>query len=81
METTIVVVEVIEPIELLIERDRCDRCGAQARWAVKLYDSSSPMMFCMHHSREVEDKIKALNPYAILDQREQFQLDEETRNV
>ena len=39
--------------------DRCDRCGAQAYLRVHL-PSGGELLFCAHHGREHEDKIKAV---------------------
>ena len=38
--------------------DRCDRCGAQAYVEVKLTASKMLLLFCAHHFRENEDKLK-----------------------
>jgi hypothetical protein len=43
----------------LTAADRCDRCGAQAYVRVHL-PSGGELMFCAHHGREHEDKIKAV---------------------
>ena len=42
--------------------DRCDRCGAQAYLRVTLA-SGGELLFCAHHARAHEDKLKqvALN--------------------
>lgn len=37
--------------------DRCDRCGAQAYVRVSL-SSGAELMFCAHHAREHEDKLR-----------------------
>lgn len=37
--------------------DRCDRCGAQAYMRVTL-SSGSELLFCAHHGREHEDRLK-----------------------
>jgi len=37
--------------------DRCDRCGAQAYVRVELM-SGGELLFCAHHAREHEDKIR-----------------------
>jgi len=37
--------------------DRCDRCGAQAYVRVEL-TSGGELLFCAHHAREHEDKIR-----------------------
>lgn len=46
----------------LTTADRCDRCGAQAYLRVTL-PSGGELLFCAHHARAHEDKLKqvALN--------------------
>jgi hypothetical protein len=39
--------------------DRCDRCGAQAYVRVVL-ETSGELMFCAHHARAVETKLRPL---------------------
>jgi len=39
--------------------DRCDRCGAQAYVRVEL-SSGLELLFCAHHAREHEDKLRDL---------------------
>ncbi|GAA2068479.1 hypothetical protein GCM10009821_00310 [Aeromicrobium halocynthiae] len=39
--------------------DRCDRCGAQAYVRVEL-DGGAELLFCAHHAREHEDKLRAV---------------------
>ena len=41
----------------LTAEDRCDRCGAQAYLRVAL-QAGGELMFCAHHAREHEDKLK-----------------------
>lgn len=41
----------------LTTADRCDRCGAQAYLRVTLA-SGGELMFCAHHARKHEDKLK-----------------------
>ena len=41
----------------LTATDRCDRCGAQAYVRVTL-SSGSDLMFCAHHAREYEPRLK-----------------------
>ena len=41
---------------LLTQADRCDRCGAQARVRVLL--STGDLLFCAHHSKAYEAKLK-----------------------
>ena len=36
--------------------DRCDRCGAQA--FVRVVLSSGDLMFCGHHAKAYEDKLR-----------------------
>jgi hypothetical protein len=38
--------------------DRCDRCGAQAY--VRAVLSSGELLFCVHHSREYEEALRAM---------------------
>ena len=40
----------------LSSADRCDRCGAQARVRVVL--ASGELIFCAHHAKAYEDKLK-----------------------
>lgn len=37
--------------------DRCDRCGAQAKYAAKKDDNA--LMFCGHHYTEYADSLSA----------------------
>jgi len=62
--------EVVEAIPALTEKDKCDRCVQQARWAVKLHEDSEVLMFCFHHSYIFETYI--VDAYAIRDERLQF---------
>ena len=41
----------------LTAADRCDRCGAQARVRVVLV--SGDLLFCAHHAKAYEDKLRA----------------------
>ena len=41
--------------------DRCDRCGAQAYVRV-LLPTGGELLFCGHHFRDHEDRLKALDP-------------------
>ncbi|MGQ0623415.1 MAG: DUF7455 domain-containing protein [Sporichthyaceae bacterium] len=43
----------------LTATDRCDRCGAQAYIRVVL-DGGSDLLFCAHHGRAYEDKLRAI---------------------
>jgi hypothetical protein len=38
--------------------DRCDSCGAQA--FVRAVVSGSELLFCAHHARKHEDKLKSI---------------------
>ena len=40
----------------LTAADRCDRCGAQA--FVRVVLSSGDLMFCGHHAKAYEDKLR-----------------------
>ena len=44
------------PSATLNASDRCDRCGAQARVRVVL--ASGELLFCRHHAKEFEDKLR-----------------------
>lgn len=44
------------PSPTLSAADRCDRCGAQARVRVVL--GSGDLLFCAHHAKAYEDKLK-----------------------
>jgi ribosomal protein L37E len=44
---------------LLNSFDRCDRCGSQAYVLVKLLSGGS-LIFCGHHAKEHEDKLKLI---------------------
>lgn len=43
----------------LTAADRCDRCGAAARVRAVL-QSGGELLFCGHHAREHENKLKEL---------------------
>lgn len=47
----------VAPSAELTAADRCDRCGAQAYLRVEL-QSGGELLFCAHHAREHDDKIK-----------------------
>lgn len=66
--------ELVDSIPKLTIADRCDRCGAQAYWAVMLHSDSQPIMFCLHHSYGVEAKI--IEPYAVRDERDMLYVEE-----
>ncbi|GAA3304938.1 MULTISPECIES: DUF7455 domain-containing protein [Glutamicibacter] len=38
--------------------DRCDRCGAQAYVRAVLASTGGELLFCAHHSRDVEQKLR-----------------------
>ncbi len=40
----------------LTNADRCDRCGAQA--FVRVLLTSGDLLFCAHHAKAYEDKLK-----------------------
>ena len=40
----------------LTAADRCDRCGAQA--FVRVLLASGDLLFCAHHAKAYEDKLK-----------------------
>ncbi|GER23548.1 hypothetical protein NCCP1664_20430 [Zafaria cholistanensis] len=40
--------------------DRCDRCGAQAYVRAVLGASGGELLFCGHHARAVEPKLRPL---------------------
>ncbi|KHL03093.1 DUF7455 domain-containing protein [Sinomonas humi] len=40
--------------------DRCDRCGAQAYVRVVLETSGGELLFCAHHARAVEGRLRPL---------------------
>jgi hypothetical protein len=44
-------------VSSLTASDRCDRCGAQAYVRVTLL-SGSELMFCAHHAREHETRLR-----------------------
>lgn len=46
--------------ETLTAADRCDRCGAQAYVRVQL-TSGLELLFCAHHGREYDAKLRALD--------------------
>ena len=49
----------VAPSAELTAADRCDRCGAQAYLRVEL-QSGGELLFCAHHAREHDDKIKEM---------------------
>ncbi|MBD8869649.1 DUF7455 domain-containing protein [Nocardioides donggukensis] len=58
----------------LTAADRCDRCGAQAYLRVELA-SGLELLFCAHHHREHEDKLREV-AVAVID--ETHKLDQPT---
>ena len=40
--------------------DRCDACGAQAYVRVVLESTGGQLLFCAHHARKNEDKLRPL---------------------
>ena len=48
---------VTTPAPTLTAADRCDRCGAQA--FVRVVLSSGDLLFCAHHAKAYEDKLRA----------------------
>lgn len=46
--------------------DRCDRCGAQARVRV-LLSTGSDLVFCGHHAREYDSKLRDLGVQIVAD--------------
>lgn len=48
---------VTPPAPALTAADRCDRCGAQA--FVRVVLSSGDLLFCAHHAKAYEDKLRA----------------------
>ena len=47
---------VTTPSPTLTAADRCDRCGAQA--FVRVLLTSGDLLFCAHHAKAYEDKLK-----------------------
>lgn len=43
-----------EEVVSLSAQDRCDRCGAQAYTIASRADVPSDLLFCKHHTRDVE---------------------------
>ncbi|MBM6620955.1 hypothetical protein JTF08_04985 [Micrococcaceae bacterium RIT802] len=41
--------------------DRCDRCGAQAYVRAVLETSGGELLFCGHHARDVEAKLRPMS--------------------
>lgn len=53
--------------EPLTAYDRCDRCGAQGRVRVLLL-SGSDLVFCRHHAREYDSKLRDLGVEIVVDE-------------
>jgi hypothetical protein len=53
--------------EPLTAYDRCDRCGAQGRVRVRLH-SGSDLVFCGHHAREYDAKLRDLGVDIVADE-------------
>lgn len=53
----------------LSDGDRCDRCGSQAYVQIDL--RTGQLLFCAHHFREVESRIRPLAT-ALLDDRDRL---------
>lgn len=52
--------------------DRCDRCGAQAYIRVMLGEGLE-LLFCAHHGRKYEEKLKDLDDVKIQDESHRLQ--------
>jgi len=52
------ILEELSHLRLLTTQDRCDRCGAQAWVSAKLATTGGQLLFCLHHSREVESALR-----------------------
>ena len=51
----------------LTAMDRCDSCGAQAYIAAEI--NGSELLFCAHHGRKYEDKLReVIQAYKLLKQ-------------
>lgn len=46
-----------DPVLVFTAADRCDRCGAQAYTLARHDDFPGELLFCLHHQRQVEDKL------------------------
>lgn len=46
---------------LLLEIDRCDRCGARA-WVRVTFQSGDVLLFCSHHGQEVVPALRDKHP-------------------
>lgn len=45
----------------LTSTDRCDRCGAQAYIRAVLSSTGGELLFCAHHGRDVEAKLRPIS--------------------
>lgn len=43
--------------DLFTTKDRCDRCGAQAKLLALL--TSGPLLFCLHHAKKYHAALEA----------------------
>ena len=57
--------ETVEPEWVMDSRDRCDACGSQAYYLVKLLEGN--LMFCRHHFLKNEDKLTKV-AYEVIDE-------------
>ncbi len=57
--------ETNEPEWVMDARDRCDSCGSQAYYLVKMIEGE--LMFCRHHFLKNEDKLTKVS-YEIIDE-------------
>lgn len=48
---------VLAPVSLFTAKDRCDRCGAQARTMVLFV--AGPLLFCGHHTKAYTAELMA----------------------
>lgn len=42
----------------LLAKDRCDRCNAAAKVRVLMKDSTLELLFCGHHMKQNQEKLK-----------------------
>ena len=47
--------------EPLTARDRCDRCSAAAKVRVFMKDSTLELLFCGHHMKQNQSKLKEVS--------------------
>lgn len=55
--------------------DRCDRCGAQAYVRVTLGEGLE-LLFCAHHGRKYEEKLRDLDDVKIQDETHRLHADQ-----